>query len=68
LGKDVPAKIVVVDGLDPADLSNNYPYAKPTVVIYSPTNAAKVQPFLDFITSAEAKKLLAEQNIATPSK
>jgi phosphate transport system substrate-binding protein len=65
---ETPANIVVIDGLDPKDLSGKYPYAKPAIVVYSPTNAAKMQPFLDFITSEEAKQLLAKQNIAVPTQ
>jgi accessory colonization factor AcfC len=59
---------VVVDGLDPADLNSNYSYTRPAGVAYIPANAAKMQPFLDFITSEEAKKLLAEQGTPAPTE
>jgi phosphate transport system substrate-binding protein len=64
----VPANTVVVDGLDPTDFSRDYPYTKPAGVAYIPANAAKVQPFLDFIVSEEARKLLAEQGTPAPAK
>lgn len=68
LEAEVPANIVIVDGLDPKDLNNNYPYAKPAGVVYNPANAAKIQMFLDFITSEKARELLAKQNIAAPAR
>jgi hypothetical protein len=52
--------------MDPKDLSNDYPYTKPAIAVYSPSNEAKLQPFLDFIASEEAKALLAKQNISAP--
>jgi phosphate transport system substrate-binding protein len=67
LEEEIPANIVIVDGLDPKDLNNNYPYAKPAGVVYNPANATKIQMFLDFITSEEARQLLAQQNIAPAS-
>jgi phosphate transport system substrate-binding protein len=54
---------LVIDGQDPADLNGGYPYVRPAGVAYLPANAAKVQPFLDFITGPEAGTLLAEQGI-----
>jgi phosphate transport system substrate-binding protein len=63
-----PVNVLVVDSLDPTDFSSNYPYTKPAGVAYIAANAAKVQPFLDFITSEEARKLLAEQGILPPAK
>ncbi|MBI1877825.1 MAG: substrate-binding domain-containing protein [Chloroflexi bacterium] len=64
----VSANVLTVDGLDPADLSSNYPYTKPAGVAYIPANAAKMQPFLDFITSEKARELLAEQGSPAPTK
>lgn len=64
----VPANLLVVDGLDTADMSSDYPYTKPAGVAYLPANAAKLQPFLDFITSDEARKLLSEQWISVPTQ
>ncbi len=64
----VPVNLLTVDGLDPANFSSDYPYTKPAGVAYISANAAKVQPFLDFITSEEAKKLLAEQGTPAPTK
>jgi phosphate transport system substrate-binding protein len=64
----VPANLVAVEGLDPADFSSDYPYTKPAGVGYISANAAKVQPFLDFITGEEARKLLAEQGTPAPTK
>jgi phosphate transport system substrate-binding protein len=64
--EDVSANIVMVDGFDPADLSRDYPYTKPAGVAYISANEAKVQPFLDFITSVEAKALLAKYGIIAP--
>jgi phosphate transport system substrate-binding protein len=54
---------LVIDGQDPADFNGAYPYTRPLGVAYLPANAAKVQPFLDFISSPEAQTLLAEQGI-----
>lgn len=54
---------VAIDGQEPADLNGDYPYTRPVGVAYLPANAAKVQPFLDFITSPEARTLLTEQGI-----
>lgn len=64
----VPANLVTVDGLDPANFSSDYPYTRPAGVAYISANAAKVQPFLDFITGEEARKLLAEQGTPAPAK
>jgi ABC-type phosphate transport system substrate-binding protein len=64
----LPANIVMVDGFDPADLSHDYPYTKPAGVAYIQANEAKVQPFLDFITSAEAKTFLAKYGITAPTE
>lgn len=63
----VPANIVVFDGLDAADLSNEYPYSKPAGVSYLPANAPKMQSFLDYVVSKEAQALLTEQGI-TPAQ
>jgi phosphate transport system substrate-binding protein len=64
----VPANLLAVDGLDPTDLNSDYPYTRPAGVGYISANAAKVQPFLDFITGEEARKLLAEQGTPAPTK
>lgn len=64
----VPVSLLAVDGLDPANFSSNYPYTKPAGLAYISANAAKVQPFLDFITGEEARKLLAEQGTPAPTK
>lgn len=65
--ENLATKPLVIDGLDPAALNGGYPYTRPIGVAYLPANAAKVQPFLDFITSPEAQMLLEKHGI-TPSK
>lgn len=56
---------LVMDGQDPTDLKGEYPYVRPVGVAYLPANTAKMQPFLDFITSPEARTLLAEKGITS---
>jgi phosphate transport system substrate-binding protein len=64
--KDLEVHVLAIDGQDPADLGNNYPYYRPLGVAYLPSNTAKTQSFLDFLASAEAHALLAEQGINPP--
>lgn len=66
--ENVSANTVVVDGLDPTDLSHNYPYTKPAGLAYLPANEAKLKPFLDFITSKTTKTWLAEKGLAAPAQ
>ena len=63
---DAKVHILVIDGQDPTELGGNYPYLRLMGVAYLPSNAAKVQPFLDFIASPEALALLAEKGISPP--
>jgi phosphate transport system substrate-binding protein len=63
---DANIHTLAIDGKDPADLSSDYPYTRPMGIAYLPSNAAKVQPFLDFISSPEAFALLAEKGINPP--
>ncbi len=64
----VPVNVLVVDDQDPADFDSAYPYARPAGLAYLPANAAKVQPFLDFISSDEARKLLTEAGVTVPAR
>jgi phosphate transport system substrate-binding protein len=64
--KNLGAHALVIDGQNPATLGNDYPYYRPLGVAYVPSNAAKIQPFLDFIVGPEAQALLAEQGIEPP--
>jgi len=64
---DSNAHALVIDGKDPADLGSNYPYDYALGVAYLPSNAAKIQSFLDFLASPEAFALLAEKGISPPS-
>jgi len=61
---NVPVHVLALDGQDPADIGGAYPYIRPLGVVYLPAQAAKAQPFLDFITGPEAQALLAGQGIA----
>jgi hypothetical protein len=63
---DADVHPLTIDGNDPADLNADYPYARPMGVVYLPSNAAKLQPFLDFVSSPEAFALLAEKGINSP--
>lgn len=63
---DLNVKALVIDGKDPAEIGGDYPYLRPMGVAYLPSNAAKLQPFLDFISSPEAMALLAEKGISPP--
>jgi phosphate transport system substrate-binding protein len=54
----LPFNAVKIDGHDPANIQDNYPYIRTLGVAYLPSNAAKVQPFIDFINSSEARALL----------
>jgi phosphate transport system substrate-binding protein len=59
LGIDkLPFHVVAIDGHNPADIEDDYPYTRTLGVAYLPSNAAKVQSFLDFINSSEARALL----------
>jgi phosphate transport system substrate-binding protein len=64
---DMNGHILMIDGKDPSKIGGDYPYVRPMGVAYLPSNAAKVQPFLDFIASPEAVALLAEKGIS-PAK
>ena len=61
------AHAVVIDGHDPANLNDNYPYPRPVGIGYLPANVAQVQPFLDFVKSAEGQALLVSAGIS-PAK
>lgn len=63
----LPFHVAAIDGHDPANIQDNYPYTRTLGVAYLPSNAAKVQPFLDFINSSEAQALLTGLSI-TPVK
>jgi phosphate transport system substrate-binding protein len=58
--------VLSIDGANPADLDSGYPYFRPLGVAFLPTNASRIQPFLDFISSPEALTLLAEKGIKPP--
>lgn len=51
---------VKIDGHNPADVQDNYPYVRTLGVGYLPANAAKVQSFLDYLSSSEARALLTK--------
>jgi len=57
---------LAIDGQDPAALDSDYPYDRLMGVAYLPSNASKVQAFLDFLASPEADALLSEKGISTP--
>ena len=59
----LPFHVVAIDGHDPANVQDNYPYIRTLGVAYLPSNAAKVQPFLDFINGSEARALLTGLSI-----
>jgi len=61
------AHAVVIDGHDLANLNDTYPYPRPVGIGYLPANVAQVQPFLDFIKSAEGQALLVSAGIS-PAK
>ena len=63
----VKARAAVIDGHDPANLNDSYPYPRPVGIGYLPANAAQVQPFLDFVRSAEGQALLVSAGIS-PAK
>ena len=63
----LPFHAVAIDGHDPADIQDNYPYTRLLGVAYLPSNADKVQPFLDFINGSEARALLTGLSI-TPAQ
>ena len=56
-------KVLLIDGQDPEDEGSDYPLSIEIGVAYLPDNAAKVQPFLDFLTTPEARKLLSEKGL-----
>jgi phosphate transport system substrate-binding protein len=60
---DLKVHPLTIDGHDPADNSGSYPYTRPVGVVYLSSNAAKVQPFLTFVTSPEAQALLSAQGV-----
>jgi len=59
----LPFHAVAIDGHDPANIQDSYPYIRTLGVAYLPSNAAKVQPFIDFINSSEARALLTGLSI-----
>jgi phosphate transport system substrate-binding protein len=59
----LPFNVVTIDGHAPANIQDNYPYTRLLGVAYLPSNAAKVQPFIDFINSSEARALLTGLSI-----
>jgi phosphate transport system substrate-binding protein len=63
----LPFHVVAIDGHDPAKVQDSYPYTRTLGVAYLPSNAPKVQPFLDFIQGSEARALLTGLSI-TPVK
>jgi phosphate transport system substrate-binding protein len=63
---DTKANALAIDGQDPANLNSAYPYDRLLGVAYVPASASKVQPFLDFLLSAEAGAILAEKGILQP--
>lgn len=63
---DMKVHALTIDKQDPANLDSDYPYFRPLGIAYLPSNAAKMQSFLDFIASPEAQALLAEQGIGLP--
>lgn len=60
---NLPFHVVAIDGHDPADIKDSYPYSRTLGVAYLPSNTAKVQPFLDYINSSEARALLTGLSI-----
>jgi phosphate transport system substrate-binding protein len=59
----LPFHVVAIDGHNPANIQDSYPYTRTLGVAYLPSNAAKVQPFIDFINSSEARALLTGLSI-----
>lgn len=64
----VPVKVLAVDGHDPVDLNSAYPYDRSAGLAYLPSNAARLQPFLDFINSDEARDLLTGMGVNVPAQ
>lgn len=61
-------KLIVVDGHDPSDVKDEaYPYMRAVGAGYMKANASKVKPFVDYLSSLEAKTLLSSQGLA-PAK
>ena len=56
-------KVLLIDGQDPEDAGSDYPLSIEIAVAYLPDNTAKVQPFLDFITTSGAQELLSEMGL-----
>ena len=56
-------KVLLIDGQDPEDPGSDYPLSIEISVAYLPDNAAKLQPFLDFITTLEAQELLSGKGL-----
>lgn len=63
---DMNIHTLAIDDQDPADLSSDYPYYRPMGMAYLSSNAAKMQPFLDFLSSPDAYALLSEKGISPP--
>jgi len=61
--QDLKVHPLTIGGHDPADNSGSYPFTRPVGVVFLSGNAAKVQPFLTFVTSPEAQALLSAQGI-----
>jgi hypothetical protein len=70
---DTKVHILVIDGKGPTEVGGDYPYLRPMGVAYLPSNAAKMQPFLDFIAGRKPtpfylKKASASQIMETLRK
>ena len=63
LGDLSSVKILSIDGYDPLAPGNQYPLSIELGVAYSSGNAEKVKPFLEFITSPEAQRVLIENGL-----
>jgi phosphate transport system substrate-binding protein len=61
----LPVHAVAIDGHAPADIQDNYPYTRLLGVAYLPSNAGKVQSFIDFINSSEAQALLTGLSVTS---
>jgi phosphate transport system substrate-binding protein len=63
---DTDVHTLAIDGIDPANIDSNYPYSRVLGVAYLPSNAAKIQAFLDFLAGEDAHTLLAGEGINHP--
>jgi phosphate transport system substrate-binding protein len=60
---DIKVHPFAIDGQDPLDDRSNYLFIRSLGVAYKATNTARVQPFLDFLTSPQAQESLVKQGL-----